>query len=352
MRQRGDRGRALMDDLQYGTRDKRGNWTPNTPLEIAPFWLGKFNRMGTFLVDYFWPWNAFHMATSLLYWVFVIPDAQTLATLSWGWPLYLLAVNMAGIFAIYGAIELVYYTRRKQGTRFKYNARFPSENPSGIFWFKSQNLDNFLRSFLIGIPIWTAIEVLVLWCYGNGIHAFGWVDWQDNWLWLGMLTLLVPAIHEIHFFCIHRLIHTRFLYKHVHSVHHNSINPSPWSSLSMHWIEHTLYFGEILWHLLIPSNPIVMMFNSHAVGYGAINGHIGFDKLEITDARTLDSHAYAHHLHHKYFEVNYGADGLVPLDKWLGTWHDGTKEAHEKMKARLREKRERLKARNSRMSAE
>ncbi|WP_305971975.1 MULTISPECIES: hypothetical protein [unclassified Mameliella] len=59
----------------------------------------------------------------------------------------------------------------------------------------------------------------------------------------------------------------------------------------MHWIEHTLYFGEVAWHLLIPSNRIVMMFNSHAVGYGAINGHIGFDKLEITDETALDSHA-------------------------------------------------------------
>ncbi|WP_420325955.1 hypothetical protein [Mameliella sp.] len=52
-----------------------------------------------------------------------------------------------------GAIELFYYVQRKQGTRFKYNARFPSESPSDSFWFKSQNLDNFLRSFLIGIPI-------------------------------------------------------------------------------------------------------------------------------------------------------------------------------------------------------
>ena len=56
--------------------------------------------------------------------------------------------------------------------------------------------------------------------------------------------LLVPAIHEVHFFFIHRLIHTPFLYKHVHSVHHNSINPSPWSSLSMHPVESALYFAE------------------------------------------------------------------------------------------------------------
>jgi sterol desaturase/sphingolipid hydroxylase (fatty acid hydroxylase superfamily) len=103
-----------------------------------------------------------------------------------------------------------------------------------------------------------------------------------------------------------------------------------------------MYFGEMFWHLLIPSNPIVALFQLHATGYGAINGHIGFEKLEVTEGAAIDSHAYAHHLHHKYFEVNYGADGIVPLDKWFGLWHDGSKEADEQMKNRYRRKKERL----------
>lgn len=328
-----------MDDLKFGSRDKHGNWTPHRRLEIAPFWEGRFNRIGQFAINFLWPWNAFHMATALLYWIFVIPDMEIMRTLSWGWAFRLLAANAVGIFLMYGAIELFYYVRRIQGTRFKFNHKFPSEHPFDGFWFKSQNLDNFLRSFLIGIPIWTFVEVMILWCFANGWGT--WLDWQDNWLWLSVLVLLAPAIHEIHFFCIHRLIHTPFLYRWVHSVHHNSVNPSPWSSLSMHPFEHLLYFGEIVWHLIIPSNPIVVLFNSHIVGYGAINGHIGFEKLELTDERALDSHAYAHYLHHKYFEVNYGGNGLVPLDKWFGCWHDGSKEADKRMKERFR----RMKAR-------
>ena len=42
-----------------------------------------------------------------------------------------------------------------------------------------------------------------------------------------------------------------------------------------------------------------------------------------------------HYLHHKYFERNYGGR-LIPIDAWMGTWHDGTPEAHERMKARRR----------------
>ena len=27
-----------MDDLQFGTRNKRGDWAPNARIEVAPFW--------------------------------------------------------------------------------------------------------------------------------------------------------------------------------------------------------------------------------------------------------------------------------------------------------------------------
>ncbi|MBV1701972.1 MAG: sterol desaturase family protein [Hyphomicrobiales bacterium] len=333
-----------MDDLKSGSRDKRDNWTPNACLEIAPFWTGKFERLGAWFVGYLWPWNAFHMVTALLYWFYIIPDVQTMRHLAWGWALFLFAVNAAGIFVMYGAVEFFYYIRRKQGTRFKYNGKFPADHPSEVFWFKSQNLDNFLRTYLSSVPLWTLCQVLALWAFANGWG--NWVDWRTHWVWLVLLTLLVPAIHEVHFFCIHRLIHTPLLYKWVHSVHHNSINPSPWSSLSMHPVEGFLYFAEVFWHLIIPSHPIVMMFQLNATAYGAINGHIGFDTLEIAGDVPLESHAYAHYLHHKYFEVNYGADGLIPLDKWLGSWHDGSKEADELMKERFRKKKERMKAKS------
>ncbi len=71
---------------------------------------------------------------------------------------------------------------------------------------------------------------------------------------------------------------------------------------------------------------------------------IGFDKLELTDNAAVESHAYAHYLHHKYFAVNYGGAGLVPLDKWFGTWHDGTKDGDARMQARFEKKKARLNA--------
>jgi sterol desaturase/sphingolipid hydroxylase (fatty acid hydroxylase superfamily) len=246
---------------------------------------------------------------------------------------------------MYGSVELFYYVKRKQATRFKFNGKFPADNPSDVFWFKSQNIDNFLRSFLISIPCWTLVEVLLLWCFATGRAP--WLSWSDHPVYLVALTLLAPAIHEVHFFVIHRLIHWAPLYRWVHSIHHNSINPSPWSSLSMHPVEAFLYHAVAFWHLVIPSNPIVALFQLHIAGFGALNGHIGFDKLELTEGSTLDSHAWGHYLHHKYFEVNYGGDGLIPLDKWFGTWHDGTKEGDARMEARFEKKRERMNAKRA-----
>jgi sterol desaturase/sphingolipid hydroxylase (fatty acid hydroxylase superfamily) len=205
-----------------------------------------------------------------------------------------------------------------------------------------------MRVFGTGLPIWTAIEVGILYAYANG--DVPWLTFAQNPWWLFALALCVPIIHETHFFILHRTIHFGPLYKWVHSVHHNSVNPSPWSSLSMHPVEQFGYLGVALWHLVIPSNPIIALYQLHFAGFGAIPGHVGFDKVEVTENTAVDSHAYIHYLHHKYFEVNYG-DGLIPFDKWLGTFHDGSRESEARMLARYQKTKERANAKAQAKSA-
>lgn len=330
-----------MDDLKYGTRNKRGDYSPNEPAGTAPLfvWPPRPLAVMKWLPAYFFPYNALFFVSALIWWNWIIPEREVMQTLSLGWISYLFAVNAIAVFIWYGLFELQLYVRRSQGNRFKYNGKWPSEQPSDVFWFKSQNIDNFLRGMLSGVPLWTATQVLMLWVFANG-----WVPWFEfasHPVYLALLCLVVPVIHEFHFFCIHRLIHTPFLYKWVHSVHHNSVNPSPWSSLSMHPVEHLLYFATTFYHLILPSNPIIALYQLHYAGFGAVPGHVGFDKVEITDETAIDSHAYIHYLHHKFFEVNYG-DGLIPIDKWLGTFHDGSKQGDELMRARFEAKKARL----------
>ncbi len=44
---------------------------------------------------------------------------------------------------------------------------------------------------------------------------------------------------------------------------------------------------------------------------------------------------YFHYLHHKYFDCNYGGEN-IPLDKWFGSFCDGSPESEAQMRARRR----------------
>jgi hypothetical protein len=107
---------------------------------------------------------------------------------------------------------------------------------------------------------------------------------------------------------------------------------APWSGLSMHPIEHLLYFSSIALFWVVPSHPVHALFSSFHRMMAPVPGHSGFDEIELGHA-SLATNSRAHYLHHKYFEVNY-ADGVLPLDKWFGSFHDGTPDGDAAMKRR------------------
>jgi sterol desaturase/sphingolipid hydroxylase (fatty acid hydroxylase superfamily) len=333
-----------MDDLIYGTRNKRGDWKPKEAIEPPPVFVWPPRLLGLlrWLPHYLVPWNALFLGLAMLFWFFLTPPMAMLRTLAPGWILYLLVRNSALVLLAYGALELRLYIRRGQGNQFKYNAKWPVDNHSDVFWFKSQNIDNMIRTFAIGLPIWTAYEAFSLWVFANGWAR--WVSFAAHPIYLVCFAFLLPMIHEFHFYCVHRFIHWRPLYRAVHSIHHNSVNPSPWSSLSMHPVEHLLYWSGTLLHLVIPSHPLLMLYHLQISGTGAVVGHIGFDRIVLGENTSLDAHTYAHYLHHRYFEVNY-ADGIMPFDRLFGTWHDGTEAADDRMNARLKLRAQRVAAR-------
>jgi sterol desaturase/sphingolipid hydroxylase (fatty acid hydroxylase superfamily) len=332
-----------LDDLVCGTRNKRGDWTPNEPARVAPIFVWPWSPAAflKWLPGYFLPWNVCFMALAAAIWFFATPSMETMRALAPGWIAFIWFRNMAIVLAVYGSLELWLYVKRHQGGHFKYNGLWPSDRRSDVFMFKSQSIDNIIRTFGTGLPIWTAYEVLLLHAAANGWGP--WTTFSAHPIWLAVFALVMPLYHETHFYCIHRLIHVPPLYKYIHSVHHNSVNPSPWSSLSMHPIEHLLYWSDSLIHLILPSHPLLLLYNLQITGTGAVIGHVGFDKIETGGNSGVDTHAFTHYLHHKYFEVNYG-DGAVPIDKWFGTWHDGSSEGDRLMKARFDKKRARLNA--------
>lgn len=324
-----------MDDRRFGQEDSRGNWVPEKPISYGPFfeWPPNPRALLKFFFGfpgYFLPWNVLYAVAALLIWTYLTPPLDTLATFSPIWAGMILGRNIVLALLVYGAWHLWLYVWRRQGTQFKYNKQWPKEE-SGAFLFKNQTYDNMFHTLVSGVPIWTAYEVLLLWAYANQIAPM--IEFSTHPVGFIALFFLVPFIHEVGFYFAHRLLHWTPLYEMAHKLHHRNVNPGPWSGLSMHPLEHVIYFSTIALFFLIPSHPVHMINLASRLGLAPAQGHTGFDRVVVGNEASMDTSYYAHYLHHKYFEVNY-SDGMVPLDRWFGSFHDGTPEAHEAMKAR------------------
>ena len=138
-----------MDDLRYGARNKRGDWTPSATLTIAPVFVLPPRPIAflKWLPGYFLPWNLLFAASAVAYALFVLPDVEAMKTLARGWILRLFIVNCVAVFLFYSAFEYRLYMSRAQGNRFEYHAKFPNEQKNSAFLFRSQNLEGIIRGF-------------------------------------------------------------------------------------------------------------------------------------------------------------------------------------------------------------
>jgi sterol desaturase/sphingolipid hydroxylase (fatty acid hydroxylase superfamily) len=311
-----------------------GGWQPESRLQVAPVFVWPLRPWRLFVYlfgfpGYLWPWNAFYAAMPLLSWL-LLTDAARMHTLAGSWPWLILARNAALIVLVVSMWHLPLYVRRLQGTQYKYNARWLSTK-SSRFLFHDQLFDNVFWTFASAIPIWSAYEIVTLWAQANGLIRA--ISWPAHPVYCALLVFVIPLLQEIHFYLVHRLIHWAPLYRAVHSLHHKNVNPGPWSGLAMHPVEHLLYFSGPLLLWIIPSHPYHLLFWLQYAALGPAQGHAGFGKVLFGDRMTLDTDSYFHYLHHKYVTVNYGIE-LIPLDKWFGTFHDGSDDAKAMMRRR------------------
>ena len=323
------------------TRDANGEWTPRFLGKAQPFvWPFQPKKLLQFLLGFpgfLWPFGAIAFyGLAAVTWHYLQPGADQLSNFSElraSWILPMFARNIVMLVFVAGSLHLILYWRRVQGTRFKYNSRWPSTN-SKAFLFNDQVKDNIFWSVVSGGGIWTLYEVLMLWAYGNGWAPY--MSWRDNPLWFIALAAVLPFWQDFHFYVIHRISHWKPLYKCSHYLHHRNTNVGPWSGLSMHPIEHLLYFTRWIILFLVPSHPIHMFYLMQRPALNPALGHTGFDRLvlkEESEGMSIDS--YFHYLHHRYFECNYGTV-TVPFDRWFGSLHDGSPESFERMRRKQR----------------
>jgi len=139
--------------------------------------------------------------------------------------------------------------------------------------------------------------------YGS-IKEYGTVFFILSFIWLFFL-------HDFYFYWMHRLMHTKLLFRTVHLIHHKSTNPSPWTAYAFHPLEAIFEAGIIpLIVFTLPIHKIAfVLFMLFQIIYN-VYGHLGYEimprKLSRSPFGMFLNTSTNHNEHHKYFKGNYG----------------------------------------------
>lgn len=138
------------------------------------------------------------------------------------------------------------------------------------------------------------------------LYRAGHFHFETNTVWHVLLGLIALNVwNEIHFYLVHRLMHTRFFMANVHHVHHRSRVPTVKSVYSFHWFEALLLstvpltLGSV-WPLA-PLAIAIYPLNSLLFNFA---GHCNYRLLLFKNTR-LDM-ASRHIQHHRSVHISYG----------------------------------------------
>jgi len=328
-----------VEQSQQNTRsgfENKWNYLPPVPIRVSPLfsWPPDFSAMLRWTLR---QWlvvteRSILIVISLISWLFFQPSLEVTATLSADWVAGLYIRNLLLMVAVAGGLHLYFYGRKTQGDTLRYDKRDLSDQKK-MFTFKNQLADNMFWTLASGVTIWTLYEVLMFWAMGNGYAPV--LYWADSPSWFVLLFLLTPIWISFHFYWVHRWLHWPPLYRLAHALHHRNTNVGPWSGLSMHPVEHVIFFSSILIHFIIPSSPVHILFHMQHQSLTAATSHTGYEAMLIRDKKHLALGTFHHQMHHRYFDCNYG-NLEMPWDKWFGSFHDGTEESHNAFRQRRR----------------
>lgn len=123
--------------------------------------------------------------------------------------------------------------------------------------------------------------------------------------------LIVLLMQDTYFYFLHRLLHRPKLFKWLHRGHHNSLQPTPWTSFAFDPFEafiQSLFLVIIVF--IVPLHYIVFFVLLTTMTIWSIINHLGFQlfykffKFQWVTQWIIGSQ---HHLlHHQKFNVHYG----------------------------------------------
>jgi len=289
--------------------------TEKVPKNVA---VAKLDVIGH-LTAIFAALRSFTLAYVAIYWLyddFDYPAFGAGKTLDWNWMRPILVRNTIVTLVTCGFWDwFLYFSPLKDKLhKYKMNPTIPS-----LKQFRHDAFYTTLASLQAG-----GLEIAMCWAWSNGYLPMKHRQLSEAPFTYAFLTATITHWRIPHFYFIHRFMHPwrikgvpdvgKFVYRHVHSLHHKSYNPTAFSGTSMHPVEATLYYTAGCMPALFGFHPVLALGCIADCAFGAWLGHDGFQWPGSGD--------YFHNLHHKHFDCNYGAMH-VPMDYWFGTYAGG-----------------------------
>lgn len=280
-------------------------------------------------VEFLFPWGFLFIGLAIFSWNVLTPEIDSSGPPSLGFmgKIWLKNVLLLGVLA--GSLHWWLYSRERQGDTFKFSHRWLSKKSNRFLW-SNQTYDNVFWSIVSGVTVWSLFEGITLWAWISGVIPQA--TWPAHREYIVALTFVFFFVSSSHFYLIHRLLHWKPLYRSVHELHHRNVNTGPWSGISMHPVEHLLFFSMFFVWWLVPVHPVVIILTGFFKGLGPAVTHSGFDRV-LVGGRQIPTGDWFHDLHHRHFETNYG-NIEAPFDWAMNTWHNGSNEAQRAMVAR------------------
>ena len=197
--------------------------------------------------------------------------------------------NFSAWLLVYGFVYVVMYSpthlQRRIFSPFKANPVYPSASVIGEEMF------------------WSALSVMVATAWQLVVDSLAGPEVPFSVSALAVSTVL-GVWADFHFYCQHRMMHHPALYQRFHKLHHRSKNPNPWSGLSFHPVEATVYFSPIVVGLLTPwlFTPLSLRGLHFGLLLAPCRGHHGYGSPEASGKRPEPFH----YTHHVKFNCNFG----------------------------------------------
>tara|TARA_B100000029_G_scaffold214387_1_gene212322 strand:- start:481 stop:1482 length:1002 start_codon:yes stop_codon:yes gene_type:complete len=304
-------------------------YRPEQPIGLPPIFswpLKPIRSIQWLLTEFLFPWGFVFIGLAAISWNYLTPNIGETGGLSIGFVGLIFLRNCCLLVVVAGGLHWWLYRKARQGSDYKFSKRWMSRTSPRFLW-RNQVYDNVFWSLASGVSVWSAFEALTLWAWMKGVIPQA--HWTGDFLYLTCSTVVFFFASSSHFYLIHRMLHWSPLYRSVHELHHRNVNTGPWTGISMHPVEHLMFFSMFFVWWLVPTHPTIIILTGFFKGLGPAVSHSGFCKIRM-GRRSLAAGDWFHDLHHRHFEVNYG-NVEAPFDWARGTWHDGSEVAKKEM---------------------